>query len=281
MNAIPLGLCILLAVLLYRPILYLQETGDFSGYGARSFPAALRSVTENSLYGVNYFSKKTVGILTVPYAAFLLAALAGAFRSFFRAPEQPWRQQYLATALIFLSSCLVMAAQHYILGSDYLEGRKALLFIPLSGLLFFFLLHGLAEECLHPRVSNIIGALAIVSLGYHLLRAGNLEHSREWWYDKNTREMVLYLDAVVPPSRAPVSLGVEDVFQPTASFYQKALKLSSFNDPQYDTEIRTDGRYEFYYVFSSQAPRLQEKYSMLKNFGTEQALLRRKDVEWK
>ena len=278
MNAIPLGISIILAALLYRPIRFLQETGDFDSYGTSSFAAAFRSVVENSLYGVNYFGENTISAFTLLYAVAVIPALVGAFWFFFRAPEQSWRQQYLATALLFLLSCLAMTAQHHLLGSNFLEGRKALLFITLSGLLFFFLLHGLAEEYFN---TSLIGVLTFLLLGYHLSRAGNVEYSREWWYDKNTKEMALYLDSIVPPGRAPVSLGVADIFQPTASFYQKALELNSFADPQYHGEIYADGRYDFYFVSDHQIPQLEEKYTLEKSFEWGRSLLRRKGLELK
>lgn len=278
MNAIPLAISIALSLLLYRPIQFLQAAGDFDTYGTSSFVAAFRSVVENGLYGVQYFSKDTVPVFYILYAAFILPALAGAFWFFFRAPEQSWRRQYLATALLFLMSCLVMTAQHHLLGSNYLEGRKALLFITLSGLLFFFLLHGLAGEFFRPRMAGIAAGLLAILAGYHLARAGNFDYSREWWYDQNTREMVLYLDSIVPPGQAPAALGVTDIFQPTTSFYRAALGLDSFADPPYSSEIHADGRYAFYYVFDSQIPLLGEKYVLQRSFDGGRSLLRRKDV---
>ncbi len=278
MNAIPLTLTIILGLLLYRPIRFLQGTCDFDAYGTSNFLTAFRSVVENSLYGVHYFSKDTLLVFTILYGAFIIPALIGAFWFFFRAPEQSWRQQYLAAALLFLMSCAVMTAQHHILGSNYLEGRKALILVSLSGLLFFFLLHGLAERYFKPRMAGIAGALVALLLGYHLVRAGNFDYSREWWYDKDTREMVLYLDSIVPPGRDAVALGVTDIFQPTTSFYRTTLGLGSFNEPLYASEIYTDGRYDFYFVFDDQIPRLEEKYVLEKRFEGGRSLLRRKDV---
>ncbi len=278
MNALPLAVSAILAILLYRPIQFLQDTGDFDAYGTSSFVTAFRSVVENSLYGINYLSGDTVPVFTLLYGVMIISALAGAFWFFFRAPEQAWRQQYLATAFLFLMSCLVMTAQHHILGSNYLEGRKALLFITLSGLLFFFLLHGLAETGFSSRLSGTLCALAFLLLGYHLFRAGNLEYSREWWYDKNTREMVLYLDSLIPPGRAPVALGVSSMFQPTTAFYHKAFGLDSFTAPPYQGEIQADGRYDFYYVSDDKIPQLEEKYEVEKRFEWGRSLLRRKDL---
>ncbi|MCB0549399.1 MAG: hypothetical protein KDD19_17620 [Phaeodactylibacter sp.] len=280
MNTIPIVLCILLAVLLYRPIQFLHGTGDFDSYGTSSFVAAFRSVVENSLYGARYFAKDTVFVFTILYTIAIVPALAGAFWFFFRAPEQNWRQQYLATALLFLLSSIVMTVQHHVLGSNYLEGRKALLFISLSGLLFFFLLHGLAEMYFRPRLADVLAALFAVLAVYHLARAGNLDYSREWWYDKNTREMILYLNTTVPPENAPVELGVADMFQPTTSFYQQAWEVKVFTPPFYSSEIHTDGRFDFYYVFDSQIPLLEEKYEVEKRFTGGQSLLRKRDKIW-
>ena len=280
MNAIPLGISIILAALLYRPIRFLPETGDFDSYGTSSFAAAFRSVVENSLYGVNYFGENTISAFTLLYAVAVIPALVGAFWFFFRAPEQNWRQQYLATALLFLLSSIVMTVQHHVLGSNYLEGRKALLFISLSGLLFFFLLHGLAEMYFRPRLADVLAALFAVLAVYHLARAGNLDYSREWWYDKNTREMILYLNTIVPPENAPVELGVADMFQPTTSFYQQAWEVKVFTPPFYSSEIHTDGRFDFYYVFDSQIPLLEEKYEVEKRFTGGQSLLRKRDKIW-
>ncbi len=277
MNAIPLAIAAILALLLYRPIGFLHDTGDFTQYGTSSFIGAFRSVAENGLYGIRYFSKDTVPIFLLLYIMLIVTALAGAFRFFFRAPPERWRQYYLATALLFLLSCGIMTAQHQLLGSNYLEGRKALLFISLSGLLFFFLLYGLAERWMSSRLAGISGAVVLLLLGYHLIRAGNFDYSREWQYDRNTRAMMRYLDSIVPPDSGPVTLGVTHLFQPTVAFYANTRELDSFIIPPYANELYTDGRYEYYYVFDGQVAELSKKYEIERQFPGGRTLLKRKE----
>lgn len=274
MNAIPLGVSLVLAILLYKPIQFLQEGGEFA-FGAERFSDTFYYLVQDSLYGVQYFSDKTVGVFLGLYALAITGSLFGAFWFFFRRPGEQWRQAYLAVALLFLMSCLVMVAQHYILGSNYLLNRKSLLFITLSGMLFFFTLHGIAQY-LAPRLPSVIAGFMALFLIYHLFRAGNFQYTREWWYDQNTREMVEYLESKLEPGQEPVRLGVHWVFQPTTVFYLHTRSIDGIVPPPIGDKIHTDGRYAYYYVFDSDIPQLEEKYELERTFQWGRALLRRK-----
>ena len=235
-------------------------------------------LVRDSLYSVNYFSKDTVLIIGIVYGIFLISALAGAFIFYFRTPPKEWHRYYLATAYLFLMSCLVMILQHYILDSNYLLNRKALVFIPLSALLTFFLLYGLAEIS-RQRLAMTLSVLLTVSMFYHSIRAFNFSHCREWWYDKNTRSMVEYLEARIPPGSEAVQLGTSWVFQPSALFYIEMWGISEIVHPPSHGEILTDGRYDYYYVFDGEIPQLEEKYVHERAFPWGKSLLKRKDIE--
>lgn len=284
-NLIPLSISLILAVLLYRPIQFLQGGGEFT-FGAERFAQSFQSLVQDSLYSVNYFGKNTLWIFGLLYALAIFAALFDAFRlllpagnRFALADAPVWRRQYLAAAFLFIGSCLIMIAQHYILGSNYLQNRKALLFIPLSALLFFFLLHSLQQAFSDNRF-NIALAFIALFIVYHFFRTANFQYTREWWYDQNTREMVEYMDARIPPARDSVQLGVNWVFQPSTLFYLQTKQIEAIIPPAIGGEIHADGRYDFYYVFDGDIPRLEEKYVVEKRFKWGRSLLRRRDLEW-
>lgn len=275
MNGIPLGIGLVLAMLLYRPLSYLQAGSEFN-YGAERFWMTFRSVVQDSLYNIRYLSDDTLWVFSLLYGLFILLALGGAFWFFFRGPVESWRRQYLAAALIFLTSCAVMIAQHYLLGSHYLENRKALHFIPLSALLFFFFLHGLASHFPRWRALNPAAGLLALLLLYHLGRAAAFGHALEWWYDKNTREMVEYLDGNIPSGREPASLGVHWMFQPTTFFYHQFLGVTTFTAPPFvGGDGLPEGNFDYYYTFEGQARQMGKQYAVLREFKEGTVLLRR------
>jgi hypothetical protein len=276
-NIIPLAMTVVLVVLLYIPIRSLQGGGEFN-FGAPHFQDTFRSLVSHSLYGVNYFSKNTAVIFGFVYAVAMLSSLAGAFWFFFRKPEEHWRRCYLATALLFLLSCLVMILQHYVLGSNYLVDRKLLIFILYSGLLFYFLLYG-AADLLGKRFGGIAGAILSLIIVYHASRTVNFEYCREWWYDRDTKEMVRYLEKLPLPADGVIDLGVNWVFQPSTSFYLYCMNMADFFTLPLDSNIRTDGRYDYYYVFSSDFPQLQDQYEIEKQFPAGAYLLRKKGLD--
>lgn len=276
MNAIPLGISTILGLLLYWPLRYLQEGSEFK-YGAEQFWMTFQSVVRDSLYNNNYFSKDTLLIFSILYGVFIIFALAGAFWFFFRKPEESWRRLYLASALLFGMSCLVMITQHYLLGSNYLEDRKALVFLPLSGLLFFFLLYGLAQHLSQGPMVHFAAGFSALLLGFHLGRSANLHHCMEWRYDQSTREMVEYLDKHVPSGRAPATLGAYWMFQPTATFYHQVRGIQSFEAPPFIGGDALASGPDFFYVFEGQRTQLGDQYVVERKFKGGTVLLRRKD----
>lgn len=274
LNAIPLAASILLAVLLYVPIRALQGGGEFV-YGGQNFGGTFTALVKHSLYGANYFGEQTAPVFQAIYVTLLLSSLIGAFWFFFHRPEQAWRRYYLATALLFLFSCLVMVAQHYILGSNYLTDRKSLVFFILSGLLFYFLLYGLADR-FGRGFGAVAGAIIVLTIAYHAGRTANFTYCREWWYDRDTKEMVRYLDEMPLPDTGRVRLGVNWVFKPSTSFYLDRREMSRIKHPPFDTDIQTDGRYDLYYVFGGDFERLKDQYEVEKWFPVGTVLLRRK-----
>ena len=275
MNAIPLVIGLVLALLLYRPIRYLQEAKEFH-YGAERLWMTFRSIVQSSLYDNRYFAADTLWIFFLFYGILISLALAGAFWFYYRKPEEAWRKQYLATALLFLTSCIVMAAQHYLLGSNYLEGRKALHFIPLSGLLFFFMLYGVCSAHLNGWAAKLGAGLCLLLPAYHLGRSFNLSHCYEWRFDQSTRDMVKYLDAQITPGQAPATMGAYWMFQPTATFYHQVLGIRSFAAPPFVGGDTLNPGPDFFYLFESQAPQLEGRYTVLKKFSGGMVLMRRK-----
>ena len=269
-NLFPLLSSLLIAVLLYRPIRFLGAGGEF-GYGAPSLLATFQSIVSCSLYEAGYFGGDTVVVFTTLYVGVLLAALTGAFVAAREDFGETWRLEYLFAALLFVMMCLVMLGQHWLLGSDFLLDRKALLFVPVSGLLLFYGMRMLSRY----RWSRFVGMALIFMGGWHFFRTANLSYSFEWKYDKDTRDMVLLLEHSTPPGTEKFRLGLNWQFQPTAVFYQQYYNLQSFLPPPFLSEIEGDGNYRYYYLYEPELPKLKGRYTLVRDFGGGKLLLKR------
>ena len=273
-NLLPLLGSLVLVLLLYYPIQFLGAGGEF-GYGASSLGGTFRSIVECSLYEAGYFGDDTTIVFNILYLCFLFGAIPGAFVLLYWNRGEIWRQEYFFVAILFLMSCLVMLAQHWLLGSNFLIDRKALLFVPLSGLLLFYSLLVLNRY----SWSRYLGGLLILFGGWHFFRTSNLSYFQEWKYDKDTKRMVQLLDSRTPVGSAKFRLGLNWHFQPTATFYHWYFSIQSFHRPAFLPEIRLDERNEYYYLYEPELPKLEDQYRLVKDFGGGKLLLRKFDPD--
>ncbi len=270
-TSIPLITASILAFLLYRPIQFLQGGGEFA-YGAPQLSGTFVSLTRNTLYDAAYLGVVTVDFFFWIFVIAVIAAIFGGVHSYLKKPEESWRINYLFATLLFLFGCLVMLFQRWLLGSDFLIDRKALLFVPVCAVLFFYFLYWMRNKKVIPYVALLLS----VSLSYHFFRTMNFTKTLEWWYDKETKAMMNYMSTVEPGRTEPIKLGLSWHFQPSSQFYHKLYRMESIASPPFFSEIITDGRFDYYYIFNTDLDKLKEQYEIERAFGAGKLLLRKK-----
>lgn len=270
------GTALLLALMLHRPIGFLRQGGEFQ-YGTERLWESLESLVKNGLYGHLYIGDLTLPVLAgLAYAA-VLGAAGYAFARF-RKNENSGRDSFFAgLCLAFILSIVGMIAQHYLLGSVYLVNRTAVpLAVLLSAVLAVGLLH--ASESRRRWGASAVSVLILFALSWNLLRAVNVRYFREWWYDENTKAVVLYMNDLGAARQEPVGLGVSWLFYPSAEFYRVTLGLQHVAQMSNDPSISPETGYDYYYIEESSRDALGEMYLQEKYFPWGRVLMRKKEM---
>lgn len=262
--------------LIYRPICFLIERGEFE-YGAETFWDTVYSLVRTSFYGQIYFRSHNVEFFGGLLVLLLLWGLAYSIRRFFKKPNGVREQYLLAASLLPLVASAAAFAQHHLFGTQYQVNRTALLFIPqcaLSVFLFFVAQFEEKPRLLRAMLPALIGIFCVV----HLFRVAQFKFTSEWGYDAQTKEMVFYLDKKIPKG-TKIKLGVDWIYHPSSSYYLKTRRLDFAEQPlAYAKKLRQDGYYDYYYVQPSAVPELEANYEVEKQFSWAGVLLRRKDL---
>ena len=178
------------------------------------------SLIEDSFYGITYHPNQTpvaFGIAVAFVAAFALFASATWRRDRLRAPLEPAR----ILALIAIVS-VSLVAQRWLLGTVYLIGRTALLFIPLYFLFLIFFCQSLIARGGIARIAGTSMLLvAVMMSGWHFARTANLQYTLDWRDDAATKTMMADLEQAIAVERsgAPTTLGVQWNYAPAAAYY--------------------------------------------------------------
>lgn len=265
----------LLALILHRPVRFLRQGGEFQ-YGAGSLRESLESLITDPLYGNAYLGESTAPVVAaMVYVAF--AAVCGwSLWYWYRQPDNRAYGFTAAVCVAFMLSIAVMIAQHYLLGSVYLVHRTA---VPLMPLLSGSIAAGWmlwAGPSRHRMVSGVLSAVVLVAMAWNLGRSGNVRYFREWWYDENTKAVMLYLNEVGEWRQKPVSVGVSWLFFPSGEFYRQTLSLPFVEPLPNNSEVNPDTGYEYFYIEESQKPLLGDTYEQVKYYNWGRVLMRRK-----
>ena len=233
----PLIISSVLGVLLWRPIQWLQQSGEFE-WGSNQLKDTFWHLTADSLYQQGYFSEYTIHIF---FYSFILLTGFAIIKGLFKQPNT----FYSIMSLILTSILGIMIIQKGILGTEYLVNRKALLFVPIWGLLIFCFLQSITKNT--PSLQK--GILMFITLAsiWHFSRTMNLEQAREWWFEKNTLHMLHYLENQAT-TQEPIKLGTNWVFHPAITYYRATGKASFLEKVHYDKELQPDIDYQYYYV---------------------------------
>ena len=264
-------LLVLLGIFLALPIRELRAQGEFL-YGAPSLWDTISILVSDTLYSQHYLGNATVNTALILFLILLIPAIGFGLGIYFIRQELSGRF-YISMVLILLASFGIMLVQHRLLGSQFLFNRKALMYIPLLALILWLFIRG-HWDGLWMRIGGSIVAGFMV---YHELRAANLTSCREWWYDADTKSMMLSMQEITKQDPKPVSLGLNWLFMPASEYYRVTRQLDYLQPLVYDKEIQSDGRFDYYYIDAGDWPKLEAQYDKIVDYGG-RYLLRKKTI---
>ncbi len=270
------GMALLLALILHRPIQFLRKGGEFQ-YGTNSLWESLESLVKNPLYGNAYLGDATSTVFTIVIITAMLGLLVYSWLRMVKGKEESKGTDrfFAAAGLAFVLSVATMIAQHYLLGSVYLINRTSTPLMPLLGAFFGIGLLLLAKE---QRWATVLAVLVFMVMSWNLVRSANVRFFREWWYDENTKAVMLYANDVGNARQQPVRLGVSWLFFPAGEFYRITLSLNHVEPLPNNQDIRTDAGYDYYYIEESQKSLLGDAYEQEKYYPWGRVLMRKKPL---
>lgn len=149
--------------------------------------------------------------------------------------------------LTLYSIVLITQVQHLLLGNDYYIHRFALFLYPLfvlnliAALDYFYIKTG--------TISLLISYCFAGILFYNFSLNYNLNHFKEWRYDKDTKEVMqkLIAEHTNNPDKK-IQLGISWLFEPTTNFYRYTWNLNRIV-PTHRKGIT--GREDYWYLFGN------------------------------
>ncbi len=269
------GTSLLLALMLHRPIRFLRAAGEFQ-YGTNSLWESLETFVKNPLYSNQYLGEATVPVaMAITFGAFLLVCVALVLR-WLRHRADGAARFGLAVCLAFGASIVAMIVQHYGLDSVYLFNRTA---TPLMPLLAVALATGLLLTDARKTWATGLSIVVFVLVGWNLVRSANLRFFREWWYDENTKSVMLYMNDLGNARQQPIRLGVSWLFFPAGEFYRTTIPLPFVEPLPNPPIIDAASGHEYYYIEESQKNQLEGSYTQEKYYPWGRILMRKINTE--
>ena len=256
-NTIILVSAVLLTSLIYTPVSKLLERNELYYGGAIGFfQDTLYSLTECFLYSQRYFGEETVNIFYWGTIVLFLASVSYGFVAFYKTKTLEGAPFYNVLLLLMILSNIT---QYYLLGTKYLIGRTALLYYPIIGISFLFLLNSF------PAIFRALFSIPII---WHFLTSANFSTTREWWYDRFTEEVVEYIMNTNHgiDNNDTIRLGGRWIFSPTIKYYKIIRGYDKLIEPTYNQEVSNDTTFDFYYIEGQDIQKLHPDYQLEKDF---------------
>ncbi|MEM8898538.1 MAG: glycosyltransferase family 39 protein [Bacteroidota bacterium] len=265
-----LGITFMLAFLLATPVQTLSKLEEFR-FGVSDLHQTYRVLVLDSLYSQGYFSASTQDIFAVVTGAIGLIALGIGFSRIRQLGDLNSRW-FFAVCLMLILLILGLLTQYYLLGTQYLVRRKALILIILLSLPAVSLIEFLRDW----KRPVGLGLSVLISLFFllHFSRSASPDLVREWYYDRYNRKIVQMITAENTDGNQ-ASLGLDWIFNHSFLFYQETGILRNFKPILVESDIRSDTHYQFYYIQPSKAHLLHPDYKLIKQFGNVSALYKR------
>ena len=175
---------------------------------------------------------------------------------------------------LLLSTVFVIVAQFFLFGTQYVVDRTALFLYPILALNMptVSLLFGQKSKW----AGQFTALVFTVFCTWHIIRTNNLTHYYEWWFDKNTFDVIkeMKLEYQKRQDGKPLKLHTYWTLQPAIYYYREEQHLDWLFEPfGWDRQVDSIKPYDFYFTFREDLPALQSKYEVIKQYDRGEAVL--------
>lgn len=132
---------------------------------------------------------------------------------------------YADILLWLVLTALIQIAQHFILGTEYLMGRTALVYGPLLIVSLLFIFQRFNRFPRGEKLQMALQSLLVIAFALNF-QAINFQRTFEWSYDAAHEEMLIDLkNNQVVQEAEDFKLGINWLFEPALNFYREADEL--------------------------------------------------------
>ena len=271
---------ILFALLAY-PISNVRANNEFYGERGGFYNDTILSVVNQSLFGKRYFGSDfpdiLIGLAIFIYLAVLVYAGKKFFAKNYNLPTEQVGNIFtgsLVFGILFTITCWSTIAQFHLLGTPYLSGRTALIFVPLFSILPIFFFSFFSEK---KWLQFVLCAIPLFAYSFHFSKCANTYTIREWWFDTNTKDVITYF-LENEKREEKVTMAMAGWNSPSFHFYEKVWKIEDRVEMVRRNQLAKNELYDYYYIEEGWFDQISiEQYEVVKKFDS-RVLLRLKPL---
>ncbi len=257
---IPIIITLVLLLLSWKPISFLRQQDEFR-WGASSWWEAQRTLARDILYETE--NTVSYGVQWAMNVVLLLSFLVIGGSIFTKREMQSQQRPMLLFSILFLGVSMLSVVQHYLIGTMYMDGRKATMYISLLfGLLFLLIVRLSTQRCsMAISLASILSLLAV----WHFFAYRSPNTIREWWYDENDKAVANYI--ANHPIDAHCGVAVHWKFYPSFQYYNRFCYQDKFQPLRCVEDLSGKDTVAYYYVEGDESRVVPISYQALGRFG--------------
>jgi len=257
---VPIFITLVLLLLSWKPISFLRQQDEFR-WGASSWWEAQRTLARDILYETE--DTVSFGLQWTMNLVLLLSTLVIGNFIFTKREMQSQLRPMLLFAILFMGVSMLSVVQHYLMGTMYMDGRKATMYISLLFGLLFLLIVRLSTQRRSVAISlaSILSLLAV----WHFFAYRSPNTIREWWYDENDKAVANYI--ANHPIDAHCGVAVHWKFYPSFQYYNRFCYQDKFQPLRCVADLSGKDTVAYYYVEGDESRAVPISYQALGRFG--------------
>jgi hypothetical protein len=254
----------------FKILQWLAVIGEFN-WGTSTIKTTYVSFLGDVMYQNNLATKQIDTLLYILFPIYFVWILIASI-FYLNNFDKYKRQLFLVIFPLFMFACMMVL--HFIIGAQYPETRKAILYYSTIAMSLYFCIAMLQNFRKGKFVSNGLFLLAVISFLLHFMFTTQKNYNREWWYDVDDYKMIAY--AIQQSENKKFSIAAHWSFMPALEYYRTSQFVDKFNLAPYNKSIDTINAYNYYYMYEADTALLSSKYSLDTMFGPGRFLMKHK-----
>lgn len=244
-SIISIGFAILISV----PLLELIKQNQM-WFGGKSFYFDTMLTLLSSSLSNRFYININIVILIVLTLVFLFVGISWLYWYF---KTKNYYSYSLTISILIMMAIIVNILQHYIIGSNYLIERTALLYYPLICLAFIFW----GNEIKHLKLKLVFNRIALSVVICFLVNfciSANLYRTTSWFHDAHTPEILSYLDKIGKEKNRKIVLDASWPFKDPLLYYSRRNIYTHVEVNMDLTDSLTHSTSDYYMYLSRDLP---------------------------